>query len=154
VTHPEMTRYFMTIAEAARLVVQAAAIGESGQVLVLDMGEPVRIIDLARDMIRMAGHALDEIPIVFSGLRPGEKLYEELLADADATIATPVERLRVAQLGNRLDRMAELLETLGTACADAARAATVRDALAQVVREYRPESESPGAEVRISSIAS
>jgi FlaA1/EpsC-like NDP-sugar epimerase len=101
VTHPEMTRYFMTIAEAARLVVQAAAIGESGQVLVLDMGEPVKIVDLARDMIRLAGHALDEIPIVFSGLRAGEKLYEELLADGDATIATPVERLRVAQLGNQ-----------------------------------------------------
>ncbi len=98
VTHPEITRYFMTIPEAARLVVQAAAIGETGQVLVLDMGEPVRIVDLARDLIRMSGHTVDEIGLVFTGLRPGEKLYEELLADADTTIETNFSRLRIAQL--------------------------------------------------------
>ena len=98
VTHPDIIRYFMTIPEAARLVLQAAAIGDSGQVLVLDMGEPVRIVDLARDMIRLSGHGLDEIAIVFSGLRPGEKLYEELLADADTTLPTPVSRLRLARL--------------------------------------------------------
>ncbi|MED5619489.1 polysaccharide biosynthesis protein [Ideonella sp. BN130291] len=98
VTHPDIIRYFMTIPEAARLVLQAAAIGESGQVLVLDMGEPVSIVDLARTMIRLAGHSDAEIPIVFSGLRPGEKLFEELLADGDATVKTPVERLRIAKL--------------------------------------------------------
>ena len=79
VTHPEMTRFFMTIPEAVQLVLQAGAIGESGQVLILDMGEPVRIMDLAKDMIALSGLRYPEdIDIVFSGLRPGEKLYEEL----------------------------------------------------------------------------
>lgn len=79
VTHPEMTRFFMTIPEAVQLVLQAGAIGKSGQVLILDMGEPVRIMDLAKDMIALSGLRYPEdIDIVFSGLRPGEKLYEEL----------------------------------------------------------------------------
>ncbi|MBU17716.1 MAG: polysaccharide biosynthesis protein, partial [Chloroflexi bacterium] len=99
VTHPDIIRYFMTIPEAARLVLQAAAIGESGQVLVLDMGEPVKIVDLARDMIRLAGRSEAEIGITFTGLRPGEKLYEELIADADHTLPTKVERVRIAALG-------------------------------------------------------
>ena len=101
VTHPDMIRYFMTIPEAARLVLQAAAIGTSGQVLVLDMGEPVRIVDLARQLVRMSGHSPEDIPIVFSGLRPGEKLFEEMLADSDTTIATPLARLRIARLRER-----------------------------------------------------
>lgn len=100
VTHPDITRYFMTIPEAARLVVQAAAIGETGQVYVLDMGEPVRIFDLARGMIQLSGHGLDEIRIEFSGLRPGEKLYEELLADTDTSIPTQVKRLNIAKLSD------------------------------------------------------
>ena len=98
VTHPDIIRYFMTIPEAVRLVLQAAAIGESGQVLVLDMGEPVRIVDLAQDLIRLSGHTVAEIAIVFTGLRPGEKLFEELLADGDITLPTPVLRLRLARL--------------------------------------------------------
>ena len=102
VTHPDITRYFMTIPEAARLVVQAAAMGEGGQVFVLEMGEPVRIVELARDLIRLSGHSLAEIAIVFSGLRPGEKLYEELLASADTTLPTAVERLRIAQLRDKV----------------------------------------------------
>ncbi len=98
VTHPDITRYFMTIPEAARLVLQAAAIGQGGQVFVLDMGEPVRIADLAADMIRLSGRSVHEIRIEYTGLRPGEKLYEELLAHNDRTVPTRFKRLSIANL--------------------------------------------------------
>jgi len=97
VTHPEIIRYFMSIPEAAQLVLQAGAMGSGGEVFVLDMGEPVKIVDLARDMIRLSGYSEQEIPIVFTGLRPGEKLYEEVLADGEETLATPHPKLRVAK---------------------------------------------------------
>ena len=96
VTHPEITRYFMSIPEAAQLVMQAGLMGEGGEIFVLDMGQSVKIADLARDMIRLSGLQLDEIEIQFTGLRPGEKLYEELLADDEQTLPTPHEKLRVA----------------------------------------------------------
>ena len=97
VTHPEITRYFMSIPEAAQLVLQASAMGNGGEVFVLDMGEPVKIVDLARNMIRLSGFTEDEIRIEFSGLRPGEKLFEELLADSEETLETPHEKLRIAR---------------------------------------------------------
>jgi FlaA1/EpsC-like NDP-sugar epimerase len=101
VTHPDITRYFMTIPEAARLVVQAGAIGDSGQVYVLDMGEPVKIVELAKAMIRLAGHDTRRIPIVFTGLRPGEKLYEELLVTQEQTLPTKIPSLYIAKLTPR-----------------------------------------------------
>lgn len=97
VTHPEMVRYFMSIPEAAQLVLQAGAMGLGGEVFVLDMGEPIRIVDLAHDMIRLSEAPEDEIKVIYTGLRPGEKLFEELLADDEHTRATPHPKLRIAK---------------------------------------------------------
>ena len=97
VTHPEIIRYFMLIPEAAQLVLQAGLMGQGGEIFVLEMGEPIRIADLARDMIRLSGFSEDEIKIEFTGLRPGEKLYEELLTDSELTLSTPHSKLRVAR---------------------------------------------------------
>jgi FlaA1/EpsC-like NDP-sugar epimerase len=97
ITHPEITRYFMSIPEAAQLVLQAGLMGKGGEILVLDMGEPVKIAALAADMIRLSGLQADEIKIEYVGLRPGEKLYEELLADDEHTMPTPHEKLRIAK---------------------------------------------------------
>ncbi|NOT66650.1 MAG: polysaccharide biosynthesis protein [Methylotenera sp.] len=97
ITHPEITRYFMSIPEAAQLVMQAGLMSNGGEIFVLDMGEPVKIANLAADMIRLSGLQADEIKIEYVGLRPGEKLYEELLADDEHTMPTPHEKLRIAQ---------------------------------------------------------
>jgi FlaA1/EpsC-like NDP-sugar epimerase len=143
VTHPDIIRYFMTIPEAARLVLQAAAIGDSGQVLVLDMGEPVKIVELARQMIRLAGHSEDEIRIEFSGLRAGEKLYEELLADADNTLPTRIERLRIARLQTDPAGAERLLAALGARPAGGdADAAAARQLLVQAVPDFTPGAPS------------
>lgn len=97
VTHQEITRYFMTIPEAVSLILQAGAMGKGGEIFVLDMGEPVLIKDLAEQMIRLAGYQLDDIGIVYTGLRPGEKLYEELLHENENLQPTNNEKLLLAE---------------------------------------------------------
>jgi FlaA1/EpsC-like NDP-sugar epimerase len=99
VTHPEMTRYFMTIPEAVSLVLQAFTVGEHGDVLVLDMGQPIRILDLAKTLIRMSGKKEDEIQITYTGMRPGEKLHEELFYDSEVRLSTPLPQVMRAQSG-------------------------------------------------------
>lgn len=99
VTHPEITRYFMTIPEAVQLVLEAGTMGHGGEIFVFDMGKPVKIIDMAKKMIQLAGYEEGrDIKIVFSGLRPGEKLYEELLATAELTLPTHHEKISIAKV--------------------------------------------------------
>ena len=138
VTHPDITRYFMSIPEAAQLVLQAGLMGEGGKIFVLDMGEPVKIIDLAKDLIRLSGLKEEDIKIEFSGLRAGEKLYEELLADSEHTLETPHPKLRIAQARN-VDSawVSELLEWVGTT-QDVWCDNTVKQRLQQLVPEYVP----------------
>ena len=96
VTHPEMRRYFMSIAEAVHLIIQAGTLGDKGEIFVLDMGQAIRIVDMVKALIKLSGHAEDEIEIKFVGTRPGEKLYEEILIDEERTRATKFEKVFIA----------------------------------------------------------
>lgn len=146
-THPDVTRYFMTIPEAAQLVIQAGAMARGGDVFLLDMGEPVRIMELARRMVQLSGLRVKddenpdgEIEIRVTGLRPGEKLYEELLIDdqAERTVHPRILRAQESYLP-----WAELLPSLNTliAAIDEGNPAAVRDGLARVVTGYQPAGE-------------
>jgi FlaA1/EpsC-like NDP-sugar epimerase len=117
VTHPEITRYFMTIPEACQLVLEAGVMGNGGEIYVFDMGQPVKIVDLARKMIQLSGKKVDEdIKIVYSGLREGEKLYEELLNDSETVKITHHPKIKIAQVCSsnyyKLDGQIELFNEL------------------------------------------
>ncbi len=144
VTHPEMRRFFMTIPEASQLVMQAGAIGKGGEVFVLDMGEPIKILDLARELIRRNGLRPDvDIAVRFSGIRPGEKLYEELSCDDEQTRPTAHEMIRVWQLPRpSAHHVAEGLDRLARAAEQTSEEAVA--ALSWCVPEFRPGSQ--GAE--------
>jgi FlaA1/EpsC-like NDP-sugar epimerase len=155
VTHPDVIRYFMSIPEAAGLVIQAGALADGGEVFVLEMGEPVRIDDLARSMIRLSGlDVKDEqnpdgdIAIIYSGLRPGEKLYEELLLSESAT---GTDHPRIMRINDPYLSLTEINAELGTlrTAMDQDDVAAVRAVLTRVVEGYQPGSVSPMPEVAI-----
>lgn len=136
VTHPDMRRYFMTIPEASQLVMQAGAMGHGGEIFVLDMGQPMRIVDLAREMIQQQGLIPDkDIMIEFTGIRPGEKLYEELACDNEQTLPTAHPKIRVWQLAVATDRQIRNMLNLLADVIDGSRDAVV-SALRQIVPEY------------------
>jgi FlaA1/EpsC-like NDP-sugar epimerase len=136
VTHPDIQRYFMSIPEAAQLVLQAALMGTAGQIFVLDMGEPVKIVDLARQLIRLSGYSEADIKIEFTGLRPGEKLFEELLTDSEHTLPTPHPKLHIARA--RAPEDGRLIEELmvWTAIQAGASDEDVRARLREWIPEY------------------
>ena len=138
VTHPDITRYFMSIPEAAQLVLQAGLMGKGGEIFVLEMGEPVKIVDLARDMIRLSGLSEADIEIKFTGLRRGEKLFEELLATNEHTLATGHPKVRVMRALAAPDPawVREALAWLEGP--DTLDDHAVRGQLARLVPEYRP----------------
>jgi len=139
VTHPDMERFFMVISEAVQLVLQASVLGQSGQVLVLDMGKPVRIVDLAEDVIRFYGlkpHV--DLPIVFTGMRPGEKLFEELLTSEEGSEATSHKQLSIARLGRPTS---EWLNALIQLAIDAQRGDD--EVVLRSLRELVPQFEEP-----------
>src|SRR4029453_11448115 len=145
VTHPEVTRYFMTIPEAVQLILQAAGTGHGGEVFVLEMGQAVRIADLARQMIRLSGFEPDEdVEIVFTGLSPGEKLHEELVSDGEEVVPPHHDRIRVLRLPDRPSRPDGWLPTL-EACVETGGIADAVALLRRLVPSYRPSPPLGGA---------
>ena len=149
VTHPQMRRYFMITAEAVLLVLQAAAMGQGGEVFVPDMGEPVKILELAKELIRFQGLGPDrDIPIVFTDTRPGEKLYEELLTAEEGTDATSHQRVFVARIKTTSEqRQVELaLKHLHQATIDGGRKMII-STLQTLIPTYRPFEGDPSKQL-------
>jgi FlaA1/EpsC-like NDP-sugar epimerase len=142
VTHPEMKRYFMTIPEAVELVLEASTMGGGGEIFVLDMGEPVKIADLARDLIQLSGLEPDvDIPIIYTGLRPGEKLFEELKLDGEGIKSTTNQKIHVFDGGKpSLAEVTQWLDELG-AFVDSRSVHGLVTKLKEIVPEYTPSEE-------------
>ncbi|MBR8839664.1 MAG: polysaccharide biosynthesis protein, partial [Stigonema ocellatum SAG 48.90 = DSM 106950] len=141
VTHPDICRYFMTIPEAVQLVLQAVVLGRSGEVLMLNMGEPVKIVDLAKELIRLSGYEVNkDIEIKFTGLRPGEKLFEELFIEGEEYKPTEHEKLFVVQNASRIlpQTLAITVEALCLAAANN-EPNTIMSLLEQMVSGYKPQ---------------
>jgi FlaA1/EpsC-like NDP-sugar epimerase len=138
VTHPEMRRYFMTIPEAVQLVLQAGAIGRGGEVFVLDMGEPVKVLDLATDLIRLSGLEVGtDIEIRFSGTRPGEKLYEELFFDSESAVATDHPKVLRARNGALPLGMSTVVDVLLDAARSGRSEDDIRELLVRLVPDFK-----------------
>ena len=152
VTHPDITRYFMMIPEACQLILQAGAMGEGGEIFLLEMGTPVRIADMARDMIRLSGKVPDQdIQIVYTGLRPGEKLHEELITQGEGIVATAHEKIMVLRRDGAggpeaaADRTVRAQIDWLIQAGDAFQAEQIRSVLKEIVPEYAPAPSGPGA---------
>jgi len=140
VTHPKITRYFMAIPEAAQLVLQASLIGEGGDIFVLEMGDPIRILDLARDMVNLSGLQEGEIDIKFTGLRLGEKLYEELLADDEKTKPTSHTKIRIANTTNQEERISIISLIKWIKSTKDLNEALIKKELGDWVKEYKSDN--------------
>lgn len=141
VTHPEMQRYFMTIPESCRLVIQAAVLGRGGEIFVLDMGEPIKIVDLARDLIRLSGFGQDEIAIEFTGIRPGEKLFEELSTSAERMTKTHHPKIFIGKFeAFPMEKIIDALSVLSS-IAESASPQGIRHTLSTLVPEMSLSAE-------------
>jgi FlaA1/EpsC-like NDP-sugar epimerase len=139
VTHPEMRRYFMTIPESVQLVLQAATLGAGGEIFVLDMGEPLRIVDLVGDLIRLSGKELDrDIEIRYTGIRPGEKLHEELFFSAQHALPTAHPKVMRANRADVCGELFPLVDELVAAASQGAPDAVLRGMLQLLVPDYQP----------------
>jgi FlaA1/EpsC-like NDP-sugar epimerase len=148
VTHPDMTRYFMTIPEAVQLVIEAGAMASGGEIFVLDMGEPVKITDLARDLIRLHGYEPDkDIKISFTGIRPGEKLYEELFSAREQMAATMHDRIYISN--KEQDLYFSSIETIETLFAK--NAFINRNDVVELISQVLPEYQTTKKEAQVKS---
>ena len=152
VTHPEITRYFMMIPEACQLILQAGAMGEGGEIFILEMGTPVKIADMARDMIRLSGKIPDQdIQVVYTGLRPGEKLYEELITQGEGIVATSHEKIMVLKRDGKgsdsaaLDRHVREQAARLAAAAETFDPGRIKAVLKEIVPEYAPAASRASA---------